>query len=399
MAEIIEANWSQDLDLAGIFSELGDNCKIAIARMEPEWCAGHVRTVHFDPKEPISMDWIQKKFGGEKLQVRLYGPKSATNKSGYLTARTIDIMGPPRDGNGVEMTQGPDGKAVKVPELEMAIERYNQKLGIDRKNAQAVEPPAIQNTPDMTLFQVLIESQSAQHATMLQMMGQRVQTLEDLLYKQHAVQQGPPINAVDQLKSTMETFTMMDKMRGKLASPESEDSDSLMPMIGQIVQGFMAKNTAQNMQQRPSGRLKPPGGSPKELPTRATNPIKPAMIPSHETENRIETDESLSGMANNLSRLDADDAAEVVIEAIGNMPLEKRERAMKTFFESMNPESELDDSSTDDDTISHEETLDDPFSVTQIGPVPVPGGESLPDEKNDQVDRTRDPKGLPVSPH
>ena len=122
-------NWSSEMSIDDAFGELGEDCKVAIDRKEPEWCSGHMRTVNYDPSEPISLDWIQRRFGGEKLTIRLYGPKNSKHKNGYIGSRTLDIFGPPMDGFGIELTQGPDGKSVRVTELQSAIDRYNQKMG------------------------------------------------------------------------------------------------------------------------------------------------------------------------------------------------------------------------------------------------------------------------------
>lgn len=395
MNKIIDAKFAESMDLDGIFEELGAECKISIERKEPEWCNGHIRSVYFDPKEPISLDWIKTKFGGEKLMVRLYGPKSAQNKSGYLHARTIDIMGPPRDGHGIELTQGPDGKAVKVTELSAAIKRHELKMGMEQKEVQQIQGvvPA-PHSPDSNLFQVLIESQSSQHNSMLQMMGQRVQSLEDMLYRQNPAQVLPPQNPVEQIKQTMEVFTMMDKMKGKMSGDDGGELNSLLPMVGHIVKGMFSKNAATPQS---SGNLMPPAKSPiltadGTSKRKRQKPVAPVETNNHDT---------ISGMADKLSALTPDDAAEVVISAMGNMPDDRRAAAMESFFSTMNEMNdqtdELDESTTQNDNISQDEQqLTDPFSISETDPIPIQRGKSIPNETDDQTDRSCDKKGIAI---
>lgn len=371
MDEIIDAKWADELDLSSIFDELGGDCSISIERKEPEWCNGHIRRVSFDPKEPIDLDWIQKKFGGEKLFIRLYGPKTKQNKSGYITGRTVDIMGPPRDGHGIELTQGPDGKACRVTDLAIVIDRHNLKMGI-KKQADAappVAPPALQNE---SLFATMIQSQATQHAAMMDMMGQRVNSLEGILYKRGAEQTGTPLNPIDQIKQTAEAMTLLRNMSGDFGEGRNNGDESIISMIGPILQGMFA---GKNNQQSPSrGVLKP---------------AAPARIIEGPQKNVSKT---LGSLANNLSNLSAEDAAQVVFEAMGSMPEQKRDAALKAFMtrgSALN--SNVDDSLNQDDTNRQDvDQLQDPFACAEGDPVSGSGRSPGQDAPNDQVNRPGD---------
>jgi hypothetical protein len=375
MSDIIDAKWAPEMDISEIFSELGGDCSVSIDRKEPEWCRGHIRRVSFDPKEPIDLDWISGKFGGEKLMVKLFGPKTSTNKSGYVAGRTIDIMGPPRDGHGIEMTQGPDGKACRVTELAAVMERHNQKMGIKRQS-EAVPPvaaPALQNE---SLFSTMIQSQATQHAAMMEMMGQRVNNLEGLLYKQGTTQPVAPLNPIDQIKQTAEAMNLLRNMSGDFGDGGNNGDESLLSIIAPFVQGmFGPKN---NNQPAPKGVLK--AASPaRVIDGPQKNPAK-----------------SLESLANNLSSLSAEDAAQVVFQAMGDMPDDKRQTAMASFMtRGSNMESNIDESLNQDNTNSQDVAeLKDPFACSEGDPLPGQGRSADENAPNDQVDRPGDQAGI-----
>jgi hypothetical protein len=410
MSEIINAKWSQTADLDSIFEEFSSDCRVAIDRKEPPWAAGHVRTVHFDPSEPISLDWIQKQFGGTKLNVRLYGPKSRENKNGYIGARTIEILGPPRNGFGVELVQGPDGECVPVNQLQLAIDRSKAKMGIREPapiTVPAPVPAPVAPAQDMSLVQTLITAQGKQNAIMLEMMSSRVQQLEALLFKQPAG--GPALNPLDQVKQTAETITLLDGIRDTMGgSGSGGDSESIMPMIGEAFKMFAA--TRQQQPQTPSrGALRAPKqrrrvrARTKPRAYQRAGLTRPEEVPQPEAQTGPtlkSVDDSphdtLSGIADKLSSLAPVDAAECVIQAIGNMPEKKRAEAMQAFMVGMSGEDDLDESSISDDTYSQDEDFPDPFS-TEDNPSPLRGNGKNSDAPDDQAHRKSHQTGTGVS--
>jgi len=400
MTDIVDAKFSEDMDLADIFSELGEDCKIGVHRKEPEWCSGHIRTVHFDPREPVDLDWIQKKFGGEKLMIRLYGPKSKQNKSGYLAARTVDIMGPPRDGFGIEMVQGPDGKAVKITEYELACERHKQKMGVQQlEDSQPAPAQPADGLSNNALVQTLIQSQSQQHNAMLQMMGQRVQSLEEMLYRQAPGQVGAAVNPIDQIKQTAEALKHLKAMEGDF-SGDGGGSGDLLGMLGPVIQNMFGNNqNAQLPQTAPQGALRAPRRRrlPKRRLPKRRLPIEQSTEQSSpeqsSPEQSTEQGETLSSIADKLAMLGPDEAAEVVLQALGDMPEKKRAAAMQAFVYSMNQPDNLDDSSNSVDTLSHETIENDPFGETaENNPIPIQREPTRPNESNSEVDRKSDPQ-------
>jgi hypothetical protein len=414
MSEIIEAKWSDDQDITAIFAELGDECKIGIHRKEPEWCGGHIRTVTFDPKEPISIDWIAAKFGGEKLMVRLYGPKTKQNKSGYLAARTIEIMGPPRDGYGIEMVQGPDGKAVKVTELDLVMERHRKQLGIQKEESPRPTNNENNGLSQTSLVQTLIESQSQQHNAMLQMMGQRVQSLEQMLYHHPPGQAPAAMSPIEQIKQTAEAIALLDKMKGSFSGGGEGMDDSLFSMIGPVVQNLFGQNQQNQGLQVPRGSLQPPKSRRvRSMPARRTrhSPEQQTSEPGLPEQQTSEpsTPATIAGVANDqdtlpdiadrLSRLNPDDAAEVVVVAMGNMPDERRAAAMQSFFHLMNSMDNVDESSNQDDTYIHEDNPDPFAATTEDQPVSIQGIALGSNENHVETDREGDQDGIPTSPN
>jgi hypothetical protein len=397
--QIIDAKWAPEMDLDSIFQELGDQCKIAIERKEPEWCSGHMRTIHFNPDEPISIDWIQKKVGGDKLMIRLYGPKTPENKSGYLAARTIDIFGKPLDGYGVELVQGPDGKAYKVTELPAVLERHKQKMGVmyqaeQRPPAPPAAPSPLQND---TLVQTLITTQGEQNRIMMQMMSDRVRSLEEMLYKKPESAGGPATSPVDQVKQTIETLGLLETMRqtiGAGAGAGAGGEESVIPMVGDIVKALIT-GRQQTAEQPPRGVLGPPGrkkgrpGPRREAPRRDLDESQvPALRPVD--------DKYLSDIADNLAGLSPDDAAECVYLAMDNMTEDQRAAAMKSFLVNMSGQTELDGPLIDDDTYSQDdaESYEDPFAVSKDSKVSIQREQPNTNAQNDSADRAGDPNGV-----
>jgi len=70
-------NYSDDIDIETVVSEIGKQGKVSVSREEPEWCKGHIRTVPIAGSEPITTEWLGKFFGGSLLTVRIYGTGAA----------------------------------------------------------------------------------------------------------------------------------------------------------------------------------------------------------------------------------------------------------------------------------------------------------------------------------
>lgn len=401
MTTIIDSMPGQEMDIETIFEELGENCKIMIDRKEPEWCAGHMKTVYFNPDETISLDWIQKRFGGEKYQIKLFGAKTSQHKNGYRAARTVTIFGPPMDGNGIEITQGPDGKAVRITELAMAIERHNQKLGLlkDPPPAPAPVPAAPSPFQDQTLVQTLITTQGEQNKVMMQMMSDRVRSLEEMLYRQpKAGSGGPAVSALDQVKQTAETIGLLDTIRESLGAGGGGGSgeDSVIPMVGDIVKALVM-GRQQPQEQTPRGVLQPPASRPALGRPAPRRDPQTSQVPPLRPVEPVD-DETLSNIADKLSSLSATDAADCVSEALGNMPREQGAEAMKAFISNMSSNDGLDDSSIEDDTYSqdHDESSADPFAVAQDNQTQIPRKQPHPNAQDHPTDRPSDPNGVSV---
>lgn len=405
MSQIIDAMPGIEMDIETIFEELGENCKIMIDRKEPEWCAGHMKTVYFNPDETISLDWIQKRFGGEKYQIKLFGPKTSQYKNGYRAARTVTIFGPPKDGDGNEITKGPDGKAVRLNELAGAIERHNQKMGILKDPAPAPAPAPASPSPlqSDSLVQTLITTQGDQNKVMMQMMSDRVKSLEEMLYRdrqQNPASGGPATSPLDQVRQTAETIGMLETIRESLGAGAGGGGDeSVIPMVGDIVKALL---TGRQQTQEPAGRgaLREParrpnrtlegprGPGPRRDPERSqVPPLRPVESVGQET---------LSSISNKLSTLSPEDAAECVITAMGDMPADKRSAAMNAFISNMSGEVELDDLSVQDDTYRQDEHLADPFSISSNSQAPISREQPHPNAQNDQAHRTSDPAGVEI---
>jgi hypothetical protein len=113
------------------------------------------------------------------------------------------------------------------------------------------------------------------------------------------------------------------------------DGDSFYPMIAEVIKGLVTK---QQTAKPTRGALTPP------------KPAIPRQNPTSSPKRSI---------VDELSSMDPTDASKIVIQALGNMPESKRERAIQEFFNSMDDEidsEDLDDSSISDDNYDDDES-------------------------------------------
>lgn len=400
MNQIINAQFSADTDLDTLLEELGEEFKIVIQRKEPEWCCGHIRTVYFDPQEPIGLDWITKQFGGSKLQIKVYGPNDS-GKKGYITGKTIDILGPPRDGHGVELVRGPEGNAVKIHDLPAAIEQHRAKTGLshreERKPIEVPAPQPVQPAQDNSMFQAMLNAQAEQNKIMMQMMLGRVQTLEQLLYQrenQTAVPQ-PPANydPFGSIKQAGNAIKQLESIKESLSGGGGTEDDGFMNLIGTLGKAFIS-NQQQHAQSQPSQPARapvvvPPRQQPAFHGPPPSQPSQPAQ-PAQPSQSSQVTDESLSNMANKLASLGTDDVTEVALQAFADMPADKRAQVAMAIVGELQNDSGVDDTSIDDDTYYQDEGAFDevPDSDREV---PSIGRDLRPDAANVASDRKSNP--------
>lgn len=283
---------SADEDLEHLLGEIGGDGQVAVSRKEPDWAKGHIRTVLTSKGDRISMDWITAKFGGDKLQIRVYGSDGRT----MIGSRTVDVCAPPRNGHGIEIVRGPDGEKCLVTQLEVARRRYNQIHGIEEP-AAALPPgiPAPAATPaqpfDMTsLFTAMIGQMNQTNQAMMTMLVNRITSLETMGPAQHGGAPPPaPPDAADplgNLTNVVKVIGELDAVKEKMGISDREPQNEMSGYMD-LIKGFMElhveKQKAQVAQlqqaaapaaQLPAGQ---PGGQPPPPPPQAGAAFPPGV--------------------------------------------------------------------------------------------------------------------------
>lgn len=234
------------LDIENLLAELGNEGSLSINRIEPSWAKGHIRSVPISASERISMEWISEKFGGEKLQVRIYG--SDGHKLQHL--RTVEVCGPPRNGHGIELVRGPEGNSVPITQLAEAKRRYDMLHGLTPAEPVApvpTAPPADQGLNANALLASLLSAQAQQNQAMQTMLVNRIGSLEQHLMRQ--VQQGAtvpagaatpadPLQNLDNFVATAHKFHEVKKAMGLNDTPAPVEDSETSTFI-ELAKGFL----------------------------------------------------------------------------------------------------------------------------------------------------------------
>lgn len=229
-----------EADLNNLFAEMTEGFKVSIRRIEPEWCKGNVGTFEFDPSEPISVEWIEKRFGGTKYHVQVKTPDNQ-----FTGSRTIMIPETPKK-NGMELMPGPHGAPILA--------------------AQGVvkQQPAQENKETITVLEKMLQLQHQQNEALQKMLLDRVAKLETLLTTRIETpapqaqpvqtQQVPFYDPSVQLKSTLETFKMMEELRSSLRGAEQEtepENPLLTKMMDKMIERLTEEKPAAASQGSP----------------------------------------------------------------------------------------------------------------------------------------------------
>jgi hypothetical protein len=235
----VETVDNTDLDLDVILSEIGNEGSIIVSRKEPDWCKGHIRTMQINAGEPVSMDTIAAKFGGEKLYFRIYGPK------GLVARRTIDVCAPPRNGYGIELVLGPRGNVIPITQMESEQARFMQKNPSGALPAGAYAPPALPPPPaapaiDNSIIQMM-RAQQDQTNALLNMFLTRIGALETMLQRQApaGAPQAPAYDPLGQLQNTVTVIGQLDKIKRSMIDDRPPAADEGDGIYTQIISKFL----------------------------------------------------------------------------------------------------------------------------------------------------------------
>ena len=217
-----------ELDL--LLAEVPAGYKIQIKRLEPEWCNGIVGTFDINDGETISPEWITKRFGGRKFQIKILDANSR-----YKRVRIVSFPDVPKR-DGKPLVEGPSGPILASEAIA------------------AIAPQ--QDNPMIGVLEKILAGQTAQANQMQTMLLGRVQGLETILTQkltEPAAAAVPALPAPDpqsQLRQTLETVRAIEELKGVMGGGEViEGDEAANPLYNTIVEKLVEKFTAEPQQQ------------------------------------------------------------------------------------------------------------------------------------------------------
>jgi len=310
--------------LERLLGNLEQGWKITIKREQPSWCRGHLETIEiYDPSEDgsqVDLEYLVRMWGGQKLHLKVMDEKAR-----WLGGGSISLFSyPPKVRGKLLLEEESLGGGPNSPVTQIPFPPY---------------PPPPQAQFDMNKILDLISKQK----------GADIPTLLKLLEISQA-RSTPQYNAMsqmtgmaDQMLGMMTLFKEMKNVFGDVGGGGSSDSDSLSPVFAEVIKGLV--QTKNNTLPSAGTLVAPKKIRPKALPNHAETSEKPAIQKPNTERDRV------LSLAEQLSKLDPEDASGVVLLAMDRMPADKREQAMKSFFSDVNQDDliENEDDFVDDD--------------------------------------------------
>jgi len=305
-------------------------------RVSPTWCEGYLEEIEIDPDSGFDMNYIIRKWGGKKINVKLKDKEGKFRKQATLKLKSFP---PRRHGELID------------PYDELGGYEQNQPSSLG-KNAKHRQMPVLQPSPPI--------QPPANQFDPNKMMEIMVGMVKDM-QKQTADPQPAPLldgarsvpdDPFGQLMSGLKTFKEMQKVFGTgeqliaQANPEGENDSNLFGAITQIL-GMMT-----NRQQAPQP---PPQPAPPAhvLPPRAPvvrndlqNPSAPAPVSAPA---------QAPDLAGAIASLNPAQIGDIIVAAASRMDPEQRENA---FAEVATRLAGLEGVEYDDDDLSGDD-IDD----------------------------------------
>lgn len=313
--------------LQSLLSNIQQGWKISIAREQPSWCRGHLETIEvYDPSEPFDIDYLIRTWGGQRLHAKVH------DESGrWIGGGSISLFSYAPKVHGKEIKES-DYFAQSSAALPPMPHPYQN-------------PPPAQQLDLKTLVEILRSGKKSELDLALKILDRAPAPAPAPVVQKQS-------SPMEQMLSMFQMFGQMKDLFGDMSGSSSGgDSESLTPIIGDLVKGLMSgQQNIQNDPRKPAlvaprapGR---PGGAPGPAPVHQVPPLRPVEGLG---------EDNLSQIADKLSALSSNDAVDVLIQALGNMPEDKRAESMQLFFEGISGQNELDGLSNEDDNLEEDD--------------------------------------------
>jgi len=298
--EILSPTERSQERLGILLSTLERGWKIVVMREQPSWCRGHLETIEYfgDEDEPVDIEYLVRTWGGKRLHVKILGDRGR-----WLGGASIPLY-----------SYEPKVRGKIIHEND----HYGTTQGPNATTTPALSPyypPPQQSSPSGQLdLTKIIELMSRQKGSDI---GSMLKLLE---YAQgrSAIQAPQSQNSMDQFMQMATMFRQMRDIFGDLSGPRETDSDSIMPIAGEVIKSLLNRQNNDKPPRR--GTLLPPKME-----------SKPSLLPQQP---KSEQDNILS-LSKKISDLPAEDAAGVAFLALDAMPPDKKQQVIESILSEM----------------------------------------------------------------
>jgi len=321
-------------DIDNLLAEIPEGHKVAVTRVKPNWCEGHLDTFlvykNDNGQSNLNANELKRRFGGETLMLRFL------NEHGkFLKQRTFTFAGEPPRVNGKRLESPEEKEERKEREKEekeqqkMAAQSNDKIIELLAKLALPQQNQSQSNEPGImaVLFESMQESQRQAAAAQQAQMQMFMETMRESMNR----------TAPDPMAQFQQTMQIMAMSKELLGTGEPKDKDEIQKMMSGILELVKSKN---------GNEQKPPAPPPRKLqsvplPAGPANGAHPSFnrdndaglgnIVANDGKNiKIEND-TAKPLSKQLSELSAGELAELVADTLSNIDDEKQ----KAVFEQL----------------------------------------------------------------
>lgn len=269
--------------------------QVVLERLRPSWCKGQLEKITID-EQGLDLDYLIRTWGGHLLSIKIIGPGSRIKGSHSVELYTFE---PRRYGKPLRAPNNLDDEETPAPAPNPVV---------------TVQPPP---SHDNDLFLKMFDMLNAQRAS-------EIETLR-LLIAQRQDAPAPAFGGVGELIKMAGAFNKLKEMfqieqPQAIGNPEDAFPIQIMEMLGKFID---------NKGDQTRGQLIPPKAIQGAAPPPPTSSA-PASPLRHGGD-----------LISQITSMEPDKAADVLMTALGRMPAAKQEAAfavMKSKFQQFMPE-------------------------------------------------------------
>lgn len=280
--------------------------QVIIERLKPSWCKGQLEKLTVD-EDGLDIDYLIQNWGGQLLSIKIIGQGNRIRGSHSVELYSFE---PRRYGKLLRPPNAPnDDEPSTVAGNPVVVQ----------------SPPAQDNSEFMIRMMDMLNAQRQSEVETLRLMLQQ---------QQSAPAPSPAYGGVTDFLKMATAFNKVKEIFQSDQQPMSSNPDEMFPMqIMDLVGKFIQTPDAQRAPLVP----------PQQKPAPAPSPPIPATLPrSNPTPAPFTSIRQDGGdLVTQISQMEPELAADVLLTALGKMPPEKQEAAfeiMRSRFEKIFPE-------------------------------------------------------------